>query len=564
MTIKANSMRFIYIGLVALWATVAVSCQDMLDTESTEYAFDKEGNLTNPNDSLYSVMGILSQVQRIGEQYVLLGELRGDLMSITDNASVALQEMSQLQFTPDNEYADRVDYYSIINNCNYAIARMDTSLTNYQDKIMIPEFAAIKTIRAWTYLQIAQIFGTAYYYTEPILDLDASMAQYPALNIEQLIDRLIPDLLPYIDVRPLDYGSIDGQDSRTFFIPVRMLLGDMYLYQNNYEQAAVMYHDLMEKKGYMLSQNYCSFWDDRNRSSASVDHVSSYAEEVITQIAYSSDARDYHTRLYRFSYNEQPVLVPAESFVNKMTSTSYFFSDVKMGSTKIDAYLNGDLRGMAKSASVSYPGSFGPTALGNSYVENMIVKFSRIVAYSESGYDPENKEAGILRYPSAIPIYRIPHLYLRYAEAVNRAGKPTLAFAVLKHGLKPEVLDSATLVNPVEVALREPYIQFKSDFDQNVPTAMRGRGQGISWDRDEFVIPQLKSREDSIRFVEECILDELAAETSFEGNRFFDLLRISHHRDDHPALMAEKVATRFADPASVKARLMNIENWYMK
>ena len=163
MKIRTNNIRaFIYIFLVSLLAISSTSCEDMLDTESTDYAFDREGNLKNPNDSLYSVMGILSQLQKIGERYVLLGELRGDLMALTDKASVSLKEISQLQFTADNEYADKVDYYSIINNCNYAIARMDTTLTNYQDKIMLPEFAAIKTIRAWTYLQIAQIFGTAF------------------------------------------------------------------------------------------------------------------------------------------------------------------------------------------------------------------------------------------------------------------------------------------------------------------------------------------------------------------------------------------------------------------
>ena len=104
MKIKTNNIRaFICIFLVSLLATSVASCEDMLDTESTDYAFDREGNLKNPNDSLYSVMGILSQLQKIGERYVLLGELRGDLMALTDKASVSLKEISQLQFTADNE-----------------------------------------------------------------------------------------------------------------------------------------------------------------------------------------------------------------------------------------------------------------------------------------------------------------------------------------------------------------------------------------------------------------------------------------------------------------------------
>ena len=72
------------------------------------------------------------------------------------------------------------------------------------------------------------------------------------------------------------------------------------------------------------------------------------------------------------------------------------------------------------------------------------------------------------------------------------------------------------------------------------------------------------ARADSILFVEDCIVDELAAETCFEGGRFFDLLCIARHRNEFPGYMAEKVSARFADPDAARARLMDEWVWFLK
>lgn len=58
--------------------------------------------------------------------------------------------------------------------------------------------------------------------------------------------------------------------------------------------------------------------------------------------------------------------------------------------------------------------------------------------------------------------------------------------------------------------------------------------------------------------VEDLIVDEGALELAFEGNRFFDLMRVAHRRGD-PAYLADKIAQR--NPA-LRSRLMNESNWY--
>lgn len=75
--------------------------------------------------------------------------------------------------------------------------------------------------------------------------------------------------------------------------------------------------------------------------------------------------------------------------------------------------------------------------------------------------------------------------------------------------------------------------------------------------------------------VENIIVDELALETAFEGNRFGDLIRIAGHKTqaglDGADWLAWKIARRnynFTDnvglyDASLKAKLLNKSNWYL-
>jgi hypothetical protein len=171
----------------------------------------------------------------------------------------------------------------------------------------------------------------------------------------------------------------------------------------------------------------------------------------------------------------------------------------------------------------------------------------------------------------AIMIYRVATLYLRYAEAVNRAGKPNLAFAVLKHGMNPESLVVDTIVPRHEKysAYTESggtwidYTNFSNiAFEQNIGVHSRGCG---NMDRaTDYIIPALSSKQDSILYVEDKIVEELALETAFEGSRFQDLMRIAMRRND-PAFLANKIAAKHTgNVEAIRSKLMDQNNWYLK
>ena len=597
------------------------SCSDMFETESKSVVFDH--TLSTANDSLYSALGILGQMQKLSERYVLMGELRGDLMSATEDAVEAIQEVANFNVSPSNTYCDVTDYYSVINNCNYAITYMDTSLVNFDTKEMLPEFAAIKTMRAWTYWQLALLRGDVQWMTEPITDLGQSNAEYPVKTIDELAEMLIEDLVPYIGIRELDYGFIGDYSSQKYFIPLDLLLGDLYLYLNRYDEAAQAYYRYIYNHNVTVTWNYVTrFTSEGNFSSSTF--ISSYSGEMLCGLPSHEDPTGYHPELIRLAFNFKPSVVPAASFVDSMALKPSFYR-LNDGQQGLEAVCVGDQRGQGlTNGGGSTPVSYGVYAEGYD-TKTLIAKYMNC-AKSHSGSDPQNEYVNGLTYTNIVPLYRNSMVYLRLAEALNRSGRPSLALAVMRYGLRRDVV-SGTNMKVNEWELNASYTNFTEDrFNDNRGTMGRGRGFAVDanaeevnrwigipdftretvtvqdkdddgnplfeevqatdddgnllWEDEAQTIPVMEqkpvmitvgvhteeSMNDSILFVEDLLVDEMAAETAFEGNRFFDLLRVARHRNEFPAYMAERVSRRFGKEgqASKKAELLNHDKWFLK
>ena len=63
----------------------------------------------------------------------------------------------------------------------------------------------------------------------------------------------------------------------------------------------------------------------------------------------------------------------------------------------------------------------------------------------------------------------------------------------------------------------------------------------------------------------ELILDERARELGFEGERFYDLMRVAK-RTGNPAFLADKIAAKFrgSDSDRIRTLLLDENNWYLK
>ena len=557
------------------------SCKDMFEIDSPAYLDADKHYLNSANDSVYSVIGILKQLQPLGERYVVLGDLRGDLMEVTENADMNLQEIANFTATADNPYLSTREYYAVINNCNYFLQRADTSIISGGKKALLGEYAAVKAIRAWTYLQLVLNHGKAVYLTEPILTVEDMNRDYPEMTPQQLIETVLSDLENYLDetIYP-SYGSNLYND---MFISGAVLAGDLYLWMGAftgntryYEQAATLYYQIINNKGYRGGGNYINRYAGRNfeelLSGYAWDAVFYETQELISSINYTLNSEETleYPSIMLLTWPEvtgrafQYKLKPSQAAMDLWENESYIHYN---SATREAFYTKGDLRGLYQRNGI---------IAGSCYYADD----DKTLCITKYGYYTVYNNFMIINYRSFIPLYRAGKLYLRYAEALNALGKPSLAFAVLKHGLKGEVLANPEIIAEDEIRPDIPaYCDFTavrySEGGSMFQTGIHSRGSGyvesdtlyyafteeaLQINRDYYGFPaHLANKQDSILFVDAMICKELGLETAFEGNRFHDLMRFAIRKNDN-AFLANWVGRR--NPA-LTGVLMNPDSWFL-
>ena len=648
------------------------SCEDMLnvDSDRVEYEFSD----WTLNDSVYSVLGILKSVQEVGDRQILINELRADLVSISESKAVIdVQELSRSVFNVEtNKYLDVKGYYSIINNCNIYLARVDTSLEKNNVKLMIPEFVAVKSIRAWTYLQLAINYNQVPYFTEPILshsDADKVMNQ-PMLSRNEIISNLITEILPYENpsafpmpawdndgtVLKFGYGNNGTElETKLLFMPVRMLLGEMYLWRGaagDYAKAAKCYYDLITGAG---TNNTAPKYNDhgsaakysskggknvnnRFASMFALKNYSSNKNNILSVIPFASSELQGTTSQLSAIFSPQNEVGAAQVFASvgvqalaKRQVYRYFDGedpdrpDLVEYSNEKNYENPGDLR-IAASTYSQMSNDENETLYGN-----IIAKFNleeNIISGSGNTFHTP-------KVPTTLVVLaRKEMLYLRFAEALmgmereGYEGAMELAMEVLKVGVKddypllqnpvykerPKLLangDTLKVPNIDQITgdtlgytiVKEKYLASFNDsiafnftdatFENN--EGIHSRGSGDS-ERNKYyalndtciarylgtlqeingvaTIVAPVTRQDSVNYVADLILDELALEFAWEGTRFGDLVRFSTAMGDKDVL-ANRIAGRAYDNAvsyrsplfeydtELYSKLMNESNWYL-
>jgi len=449
---KRNSI--IYSVALTLLLGGFTACEDMLDVSSSSVQYEDRHEINSAADSLYSVVGIFSKLQTIADRTVLLGELRGDLVTDNENTEKDLRELINHNVSADNVYNDYSDYYAIINNCNYYLAKVDTNVIVSKEKVMLKEYAAVKAIRAWVYMQLALIYESVPFITEPILSLEDAEywdknSEYK--NLDEMCDYFIAELEPYKELDLPSYGNINGNDAKQLFFPIRLLLGDMYLWKQDYKKAYSNYAE------YMYHEDLQTFPQGITPSgfSALSNDISGmgwyvYSGENITTIRMaSSKLHGTTTNLENIfsptDINEGKRAVSPSRLWKELSEKQVFAYQQSSSSNASVRYLTcGDLRAIGTYRYEWSDGTFNPSA--GSITE------AWYVVDVENKYKRNSKFGGLspLFDEDAINIYRVGNVALRMAEALNRKGNPAAAFSILKDGVEEvrHTLDGEYILEP--------------------------------------------------------------------------------------------------------------------
>lgn len=505
-------------GLLLLGVGAATtSCEDMFTAENNLVSSDLA-----PQDTVYQMMGIVKRMQKLADRTVLLGEIRADLVDMDFTvATTDLQQLYNNNVSLDNVYNKPADYYDVINNCNIYLANVDADLKTHGEYYYEKEICAAKCFRAWCYLELAKIYGEVPLVTEPVLTADAAeaiVASGNKANMATILDFCISDLSQYPDMtdnlslRPT-YGTQawNGVEYDNFFIPVRALLGELYLWRGScegqsdsakdyYINAVRMYHDFFcftnEERGV---RNYAAAWGNRDHLGrpvgalyssmrfgvSSIDNVAILPCDTVAYYGNVSDLRTVFNSLYSNKY--YPSVSPSERIRNISAAQQYAYynlDDKKTITFSSDPseydqpIFVGDLRLSSVYGSGSAPSS---STMDNSDYNSMRSWIAKWTGGSASYLVSDVKNA-------YIPFYRTPILYLHMAEALNRAGFPETAFAVLKYGLTKKVMDDRSIISQAEFdALCE--IKSKGFTRNEIGYTDKENASFVIWPSDVFYNP---------------------------------------------------------------------------
>ena len=437
------------------------SCSDFFETDSDRQIFDPA--LDQKTDSMFYTLGILKSVQMVADQYVMTGEMRGDLVQTNQYTETDLRRLADFSADVTNKYDSAYAYYRIINNCNYYIAHRDTTLKTGSRRVAIPEYAEALAVRAWTYMQLCKTYGEVPFYTDPLTSIGDANKHFDKKDLQGISDALIPELLKFSGLTidggtPVpDYGSISAGVlnssesgsptektvlSKNIMIPVDVILGDLYLETHQYEKAAKHYFQyivdnelspisiMASPSNEQLDRFEDILPEDFNSARTSPSWSSIFGGEsttdIITYIPLATNRlRGTVTELPRyFGYDfysttggdansssrflKERQIDASQAYLTLANSQDYYYipEGSDEGSVDISSASIGDCRRYS--------------------TMRQIVPLSR----ADSVYYV------MIKFNSAnVPLYRVATIYLRLAEAINRMGYPDAAFAILKEGI---------------------------------------------------------------------------------------------------------------------------------
>ena len=488
--ITKNIKNYLVACLVFCGAAAAISCSDMLETDSNRQVFDPA--LDQKTDSVFYAYGIMQALQQLADQYYYQNEMRGDLVRPTDKATTHLRNLASFTADATNKYDSVYLYYKVINNCNYYLVHRDTTLATGARNVVCNEYAAVASFRAWTYLQLARQYGAVPYITEPVttisqINANTSMTGYETIlqgeaqMLESLKARYSEDQLsvPTFNQTSRSIGMLNwkndrGQNIEKFirpskcFIPLNVVLGDIYLELGEYEKAAMCYYQYLRYEGFNsisnISVNYNDFMSTfysefspvfKNFIEWPADYNSAknntlYSgmpvwENAFTHGASSGDVISYIPMAVNYTMGKTTD-IPASFGYNYYGTQSNSAVEVETGEVfscpktediqivPSQAYVDS-----ARRAQYYYYTEQVKVSPFNWIVKNQPLGDARASIITQ-GVGADSAYVYTLKPSTAyIYLYRNTTVWLHLAEAINRMGYPDAAFAVLKNGLHSEL-----------------------------------------------------------------------------------------------------------------------------
>ncbi len=571
-------------------------------------------------------MGLYGLQQKLVEQLVVLGELRGDLLTVTPNADADLMEIYNFQVSKTNKYADPTNFYTLISACNSFIHQLKTrhpevldksvAVTNY-DKL----YGEALCMRAWAYYNAVRIYGKVPVIYESLTSVgeiqdyvNSSSTYIDKVNIVYGADgfhndttKNVPitltkqyydqDMVTKVFTQQLenDIKVVDGvpavgvnnymdNNDQTWEVTIwntfawHALLGQMYLDMGDFTQSAKHLNAI----AFVTSTNY-RYELDKTFSNAQWRNIFTgidNREHIFTLwFNKANQQQNDFQNLFEPFGPHQYMLKPTKAAIDLWETTwrgyNMIVNQAKPELTILDPNRRGTPSDFYRGYGTSYLYAKNGVALtSDQYLQMLQFKMNNDVRSYTSMMDGMDTivykysiNKNIYDQDANFIVYRAGGIQLWLAEiytwwAFERNGIistfTTNAVNIVNDGSNYDVLVSRS-----QLGIRGrvgfnygPYDGIQVGNINYMHNPYTNEVTGYTDLTGNLHAKQL--------YLEELILDERARELAYEGERFYDLMRVAKRRND-PSFLAAKVSAKY--PASMRqaiyTKLLDEKNWYI-
>jgi hypothetical protein len=603
------------LGTVIISIIIFSSCERFLNPEQAINV--TEDRLYDDWYEYRSVgMGLYGLQAELVEQLVVLGELRGDLLQITENADADLVEVYNFNISRDNKYASPAPFFKLISACNNLIRILEerhpevtdpgTPTTNFHKL-----HGEVLCMRAWTYFNAVRIYGKVPFIHESLTTneeidsyINSSDTYIDSIHIvfgldgytndttynkpitlerkfldeNQVIDYFTNEL--ETKVKPEAVGVIhyiDNNDN-TWEISIwnvhayHTLLGIMYLTRGDLANAAYHFEEITNKftddHRYQIDNTFSNArWKNIFNNLETDEHIFAiwfdkgfYQQNRFQEIFDFRPPHKYMLKptkkvitLWESIFNNYQVNrddsrpwatrttnpgIPGDFYRGYGVSYTYMKGGVEVPASTLRTALNLKLQEDYRTADV---------VMGE--VDTAVWKYS----FNKNVYD---QDANFI-------IYRAAGVHLWLAEIY--------VYWTYEDSGEPKVFTNKAvkIVNDGSHYPSGPHqgVRGRVGFGDGDDGIYVGNINYIHHPYTNKVISYIDITGDfhaKQEYLEDLILDERARELAFEGERFYDLVRVAKKRND-PSYLAKRISDKF--PAERRQAMYDYllieENWYI-